>query len=204
MPLSHDHKLLMVHIPKNAGTAIEKCLNMTGTGHFKWSMYAQKHPLEWKEYKSFSVLRDPLDRFVSAYNYATMEKSYWHSTDPNDKKTYGKHIDYDTCVKYDLNSIVEPWLAGEITLQHPSWWTQHEWINDNGSVAVNYLASFNLIGEAITLLAPNAKLEKINASTSKKKDQLTDQSKKLLLSHYDTDADLYAQLGGEALAEVSQ
>ena len=139
MPVSHKHKLIMVHIPKNAGTAIEKSLSMEGTGHFNWKKYARELPTEWDTHKSFSVLRNPIDRFISSYNYAKMEKSYWHSVDPNHQTVYGKHIDYDTCIKYDLNDIVEPWLDGQITLIHPSWMTQYEWIVDGDSVAVDYL-----------------------------------------------------------------
>lgn len=202
MPISNEHKLVMVHIPKNAGTSIEKSLNMQGSGHFKWDKYATQYPKEWKEYKSFAVLRDPVDRFISAFNYATMNNSYWHSSDPQKSSKYGKHIDYDTCIKYDINSIISPWLSGEIKLHHPSWWTQYQWIINDGSVAVEYLALFSGLSEAIEYLAPKVTLKKINKSTSSRSDILNDENKKIILNHYDVDADLVSQMCGKSICRT--
>ena len=192
----------MVHIPKNAGTSIEICLGMEESGHGDWEHYAEKFPSEWEEYRSFSVLRDPVDRFVSSYNYATMENSYWHSTDPSIDSEYGKHIDYDTCSKYDINELIAPWLAGDIELQHPSWCHQYTWIMKDNLVAVDYLASFKNIADAISILVPSVKLDKINSSTSKRSDRLTDENKKLIEKYYDFDCDLYSQLNGHSLFTV--
>lgn len=202
MPVSHKHKLIMVHIPKNAGTAIEKSLSMEGTGHFNWKKYARELPTEWDTYKSFSVLRNPIDRFISSYNYAKMKKSYWHSVDPSHQTVYGKHIDYDMCIKYDLNDIVEPWLDGQITLSHPSWMTQYEWIVDGDSVAVDYLALFERLDEAMEYLAPGAEIKKINKSKTDNPVELSSKNIELLNTHYSVDLNLYEQMDGRALCRT--
>ena len=202
MPLSHEHKLVMVHIPKNAGTSIEKCLDMKETGHWDWAHYATKFPSEWKDYKTFAVIREPLDRFVSSYNYASMEESYWHNSDPNKESEYGKHVDYDACVKYELNDIVPLWLDGKVELKHPSWDHQNTMIMDGSSIAVDYLVSFEYVGSAMSVLAPNAVLKKINASSSKRPNQLSSENQKLLREYYSTDYDLYSLLSGQSLYEV--
>ena len=74
MPVDHKRKLIFVHIPKNAGTSIEKHCEMDDTGHKNWKYYYSKYVTEWNEYTSFAVIRDPIDRFISCYRYARMKK----------------------------------------------------------------------------------------------------------------------------------
>ena len=76
MPISDDFKLLFVHIPKNAGSSLEKSLNARETSHKSWAYYRDNHPQEWGTYINFAVLRDPMERLVSCYNYARMKKSF--------------------------------------------------------------------------------------------------------------------------------
>jgi hypothetical protein len=93
MPYSDKHKLIFIHIPKNAGTAITTSLEMNDVGHHKWEYYKNKYPEKWATYTKIAVLRNPWDRVVSNYEYARMEESHWHST--TGKARYSKHPDLD-------------------------------------------------------------------------------------------------------------
>ena len=93
MPVSDKYKLIFIHIPKNAGTAITNTLDMYDIGHHGWQYYKSKYPQKWEQYKKISVTRNPWDRLVSCYEYAKMDESYWHSKEGKSKA--GKHLDYD-------------------------------------------------------------------------------------------------------------
>jgi hypothetical protein len=76
---SHQYRCIFVHIPKAAGTSIKKLFDMPGRGHVAWHYYAICYPELWEQYTSFTVVRNPWDRAVSAYHFAKMKDSYWHN-----------------------------------------------------------------------------------------------------------------------------
>jgi len=63
-------KSIFVHVPKTAGTSIwESCFNEKGAGHTPYSWYQRIAPKQCREYFTFSFVRNPWDRLVSAYHY---------------------------------------------------------------------------------------------------------------------------------------
>ncbi len=80
MPLSHFYKCIFVHIPKTAGTSIEKILN-TGTEkefysrtpptlqHLSWKELKNKIDFDYSNYYKFTVVRNPYERIVSEYEW---------------------------------------------------------------------------------------------------------------------------------------
>lgn len=87
MPISYTYNLIFVHIPKCAGTTIEKIMG-TSTHeeyycpwkqrrigsrktyqHFTYMELKEELDIEWKDYYVFSVVRNPYERFVSEYNF---------------------------------------------------------------------------------------------------------------------------------------
>ncbi len=69
----HHLKTIFVHVPKTAGTSIEQQLKQSKSdpvgGHTTALAYKRKYPECFDTYYKFTVTRDPLDRFVSAYCY---------------------------------------------------------------------------------------------------------------------------------------
>lgn len=69
----HHLKTIFVHVPKTAGTSIEKHLRKTDKdvvgGHTTALAYRRKYPEEFATYYKFTVVRDPVDRFISGYSY---------------------------------------------------------------------------------------------------------------------------------------
>lgn len=65
-----DLKCIFIHVPKSAGTSIEKTLGGTHYGGHSFGQTIKRdYPQKWKEYYKFGIVRDPLTRFGSAYYY---------------------------------------------------------------------------------------------------------------------------------------
>lgn len=60
-----------IHIPKAAGTSICSSLHMPDPGHLLFKEMKKKTARELAQKRCFMVIRDPLERLVSTYNYAT-------------------------------------------------------------------------------------------------------------------------------------
>jgi hypothetical protein len=71
MPAAMTAKqLIFVHVPRVAGTSIARALYGEGcTHHHSIRYYRAVHPKLYRRAASFAVLRDPFDRFASAYAF---------------------------------------------------------------------------------------------------------------------------------------
>jgi hypothetical protein len=95
MPICFKHNLCFVHIPKTAGTTIEKALgidtieNLYQTKKFKEYGVPPQHltieelskELDLKNFKLFTIVRNPFDRLVSEFVY---QKTCWRTKDYHD------------------------------------------------------------------------------------------------------------------------
>ena len=61
--LFNDHKLVFIHLTKNAGSSVRAAFSGPHTGPVPGEI-----PDEWKHLPSFTVIRNPFDRFLSAVN----------------------------------------------------------------------------------------------------------------------------------------
>ena len=70
LPKFHELRTIFLHIPKSAGTSLGEALFGTGrTGHFEWYFYEAEDKAAFDSYYKFCFVREPLSRFLSAYNY---------------------------------------------------------------------------------------------------------------------------------------
>ena len=72
MMISKDKKCIFIHIPKTAGTSIEKMIQ--GEKYIKgWSSHQKineyKDDDKFHEYFKFSFVRNPYERILSVFNY---------------------------------------------------------------------------------------------------------------------------------------
>ena len=74
--ISHRHRCIFIHIPRTAGTSIEKW--MVGedwwnvepeSKHLLASQAKERYAEFWDDYWKFSIVRNPWDRFVSLAKY---------------------------------------------------------------------------------------------------------------------------------------
>ena len=166
MPISDKYKLIFVHIPKNAGTAITNTLEMVDIGHHGWSYYKNKYPNKWKNYKKISVIRNPWDRVVSCYEYAKMDKSYWHAKEG--KARAGKHLDYDLLKDKSFEQCLDILKHTPQRLKHQGWRNQSDYIYHNDQLMVDHTLDKYEINDKLTdILGFEINIPKINVSNNK-------------------------------------
>ena len=61
--------VLYVHIPKTGGTSVTRTLYGQDVGHRPWYEIRLFHPLRYRHLTTFAVVREPIDRFLSSYDY---------------------------------------------------------------------------------------------------------------------------------------
>lgn len=196
MPICDNHNFIFVHIPKNAGTTIEKTYGLTKMcGHHRWSSYLTHYPDKWETYHSFAIVRNPYDRAVSSYRYARKKISYWHNAAHPQKARYGKHPDYETL----KNASFEDAVDMIPTLKHQGWNSQHHYICDkNLDMKVDRVIRMEKLSEQLSQLCaewniPFKKLPVINASQIDKnwEDYYTPKLKQKVLDIYQSDFELF-------------
>jgi hypothetical protein len=70
LPRFHELRTIFMHVPKSAGSSLGASLFGTDlVGHFEWSLYEVENPTAFRSYYKFCFVRDPVTRFLSAYNY---------------------------------------------------------------------------------------------------------------------------------------
>ena len=187
MTINHEKKLIFIHIPKNAGTSIIKSMGVENIYFDKTiEQYKEYYKDYWIKYTKFTVIREPIDRFISAYKFARMKESGWFSA--TGEEGLRKHDHYDLCNKMNINEYVE------YIYTHPrelKWWIiPQSWIitDANQKIEIDYFVKYENLLEDLQKIDMN-NLEKLN--TSKIEDvsfiQLSKKSKSLLSEIYDID-----------------
>jgi hypothetical protein len=69
-PYMHQHRCLFIHIPKNAGTSVLRAFGEeSGRIHAKWYEYFESNRYFFNQYHKFAIVRDPVERLHSTYQY---------------------------------------------------------------------------------------------------------------------------------------
>lgn len=162
MAVSHQNKLVFIHIPKNAGTAITRKsgvkFNKQHPSHRMWFQYKKEiGDSKWNEYFKFSVVRNPWDRLVSNYSYAKMKENFWHS----DKN---KHPDQSLCNTLSFQDCVRLLKNEPNKFIHPGWKPQYPFVCDeNKNIVIDRVFYYTeLDGEEFNQIVPG--LQKVNDS----------------------------------------
>jgi hypothetical protein len=111
---------IFIHIPKNGGTSIKRCLYREDPGHLTSRFYAFAAPELLDSSDSFAIIRDPFDRFMSAFDFlirgggndariqAPVMRRLSHI------RTLDDYLDY-------LEGIQGDWFLSDNTAR-PQWW----------------------------------------------------------------------------------
>lgn len=164
MSICYDKKLIFIHISKNAGTSVNNLLKKYHTNFNEdyyfddptWRYYKLFYPDEWNTYTSFCIIRDPVDRFISNYNFAkTLFKN--HKV---------KHLDHELCTNMSINELIFNLKNKNISLKSHHWRPQYFWVCDsNLNIKVNKIIHIkNLKNDLLNLGLDGCKIKMSNKS----------------------------------------
>jgi len=187
MTINHEKKLIFIHIPKNAGTSIIKAMGVENMLMDKTiEEYKENYKEYWNTYMKFTVVRDPIDRFISAYKFARMKESGWFSS--TGEEGLEKHEHYELCNSMDINEYTS------YIYKNP--YEFNRWIipqtfhisNKNNKIEIDYFVKYENLLEDLKKIGIE-KIQKLNPSKIDDESlvQLTKKSKKMLYEIYDVD-----------------
>jgi hypothetical protein len=187
MTINHEKKLIFIHIPKNAGTSIIKAMGVENMLMDKnIEEYKEQYQDYWNEYTKFTVVREPIDRFISAYKFARMDESGWFSA--TGEEGLEKHHHYDLCNSMDINEYIK--YIYDNPKQFNRWIIPQTFIisNQANEIEIDYCVRYESLLEGLKKIGID-KIEKLNSSKieDEKVIKLTKKSKNMLYEIYDID-----------------
>lgn len=194
MPISHNKKIIFIHIPKNAGTAITDTEGMgfIHIGHHLPNFYQSNFPNEWNRYVKFGVVRNPWDRVVSNYEYGRMAESHWHSVSGNSQ--YGTHPDYQKLISLTFKESLIKLSEDRNYFKHQGWEPQHIYTHKDDNLLLDYVFDVSELKDNTDFesLVPNLLYKnKSNKKHSNYKDYYDDETIKIVSEIYSKDIELF-------------
>ncbi len=183
------NKTIFIHIPKNGGTSVLSALGVKAGDHCTFNQYQQANPTRYKRYFSFAIIRDPEDRFLSAYSYL---KNGGNGTS-----------DLPVCDAYfkgtDVNSFVNEVFDSDFAYRVGVFRPQVLFVADSfNRVQVNSLVDFSRLDEGVGCISARAKIKfsKIEKLNSVRRDEaeLTDEAKEKIRKVYAADFSLFNEV----------
>ena len=187
MTICHERRLIFIHIPKNAGTSIIKAMGVENIYmDKKIEEYKEHYGEYWDKYKKFTVVRDPIDRFISAYKFARMKESGWFSA--TGEEGLDKHVHYELCNEMDINEYVSYLYKNPTKFNR---WIVPQFLlisNENDEIEIDYYVRFENLNEDLSKIGIK-NIQKLNSSKIEddKVIQLSKKSKMKLYTIYEID-----------------
>lgn len=128
------HPLLFIHVPKNGGTSLKRALYAFDPGHATLRYYDWLAPALRPSKTSFALLREPIDRFLSGYDFLRNGGGSDVSIQPAALRRLAGIGTVDAYLDH-LESLDGNWF-GVDSFARPQWW----YVADRaGVVAVDHL-----------------------------------------------------------------
>jgi hypothetical protein len=191
---SRKFNVVLIHVPKTGGTSFGRLFGIPSQSHHTYSEYCQSafHKSN-RGLQTIAFVRDPIERFISLYNYSRMPISYYHNNLEPTKSKYGKHLDYEVLRESSLDEAVDLLAAGN--LKHDRSWLhwnpQVYWLLDRtgSKIGVDHVIRL----EQATVVLANlfgidpACIPRLNTSKPLEAEKLSARAKKILMNYYSDD-----------------
>ena len=124
-------RAIFVHNPKAAGTSIAIALGLEH-GHDTMEEARARHGEKWDAYFRFAFVREPLSRLISTYEFAQMDRSWYHDNlQPGPYGQHGDaHVDHRTVKGKSLDDCLRMLLDDPTSLKQPGWLPQSHFVSD--------------------------------------------------------------------------
>jgi Sulfotransferase family len=148
-----DSPILFIHVPKNGGTSVKHALYSSDPGHVTLRYYEFFHGDYLTTAQSFAILRDPVDRFLSGYDFMRQGGGKDVRIQPIPMQRMRGIDSIDGLLDF-IEAARGDWLRVD-TFLRPQWWyvtdratrigVQHLWtIEETGARMSAFLAEYGL------------------------------------------------------------
>ncbi len=147
-----EHSAIYIHIPKTGGTSVSNALFEKDPGHYFLKRYEQVDKVKFESYFKFSIVRHPVDRLVSTYNYLIARKAIYK--DP--------YHPYSFLAKYDfLEDFIINGLSQELIESNYFFASQTEYLqNSQGNIQMDYIGKLESINDDFKVICSKLNLKK--------------------------------------------
>lgn len=169
-----ERRIVFIHIPKTAGKSIASVLHRRGALHLTYVEFARLIGPRIDEYFVFAVVRDPVQRFYSAYRYLRSGGNQSRE----DRLFARRWLSGRTLEEFVLKELDRPEVRGSLFFR-----PQVDFLVDEiGRLATSHLLRFENLRTEFAALAPRLGLDEtlpwLNAS---RKQQPVDESEDALV-----------------------
>lgn len=181
-----DRQYIFIHIPKTAGKSIISKLHNRGATHLCYSDYEEILGEKLKNYFIFTVIRDPADRFASAFSYLKAG-----GNQSKEDKAFAKQW----IKNKDLNDFIETSFQHDKVKNSFFFRSQASFLkNKNGQIAHIKILRLNSLQEDFASisgrLGVSPDLPYLNKSNSKQ-NVLSENAKRIIEQTYQEDYQLF-------------
>ncbi len=153
-----DHQCVFIHIPKCAGVSVAQSLfGNQGAGHHSASTMRQVLGNEtYNQYFTFSIVRNPWDRLVSAFHF--LKRGGFNDIDRRWASTNLQPYD-------DFNIFVKDWVTPDHVRNWIHFQPQCDFIcTENGALDIDFVGRFEQLDKDFQILCKNLNLKRTLAS----------------------------------------
>jgi hypothetical protein len=192
-PCFQETRSIFIHIPKAAGTSIARAIYGMNVGHKRASDYIRVSKKEFYRYFTFSFVRNPWDRAVSAYNFTKQGGTGLVKPLPN--SVYGSAV-FD-----NFETFVTEWLIyQDLDTIDVVFAPQYKYIYDKSdNLLVNYLGKVETLSTDIPYLESKLNksiqlqvLNKSNRSEATYRSIYNDHTAEIIANKYKKDIELFS------------
>nr|WP_298248903.1 sulfotransferase family 2 domain-containing protein [uncultured Halomonas sp.] len=142
---------IFVHVPKAAGTSVNKALYGRTLGHYSATEIHNKFPGLYKKCFTFSMVRNPWDRALSAYRFATVGRT--------DSMGIHDPSQYQIPQFESFERFVLEWLQSQC-VEELDFVFKPQWVfvcNDTRQVMVDHLGKVESMDRTVSVLSEKLK-----------------------------------------------
>lgn len=143
--ITHDYKLIFIHIPKCAGRSICDIFNQR-FDHYTAYFYSKEYSRFWNEYKKFAIIRNPYERLVSMYHYIQQHRRHKHEPIGCNGSSFKKWVEINFIFNKDFDySSPEAERGNDWSIGSPFWFSsQKRFLSDNNDNLFDSIKLFKL------------------------------------------------------------
>ena len=142
---------LFIHIPKTAGISIKFVPGIRDSRHYQADWYRQRFPFKFQKAFKFSIVRNPFDRVVSAWEFVRAKGLGLGTKFPqiytlyDEVQSFGNSLeDFDEFCRTALVKMHYNWMEFR---------TQHWFLCSSNNILVDYVGRYETLQESWSYIA---------------------------------------------------